>query len=189
MMAKLIAAYQRMSQRERVMTLAIAGILLLLINIFIWRWLLGTTSGSRSELAARKATRSEQTVYMKERELWAKRDQWLQKTQPTLKGAEEASTLLDQLKQIAGKYNIVIENPAIGSGETTPNHQAVFASIETNSHWPELVHFLYDVQQPDAFIVFESVNLAIDGSDATMMRGKFKIARWFAPPNPRKGEP
>jgi hypothetical protein len=43
------------------------------------------------------------------------------------------------------------------------------------------VHFLYDVQRPDAFIVFENVNLAIDGSDPTMMRGKFKIARWFAP--------
>jgi hypothetical protein len=23
--------------------------------------------------------------------------------------------------------------------------------------------------------------LAIDGSDPTMMRGKFKVARWFAP--------
>jgi hypothetical protein len=187
MMAKLTAAYQRMSQRERIMTLAVAGILFLLVNIFIWRWLLGTISGSRSELATRRATRSEQTVYLKERELWAKRDQWLQKTQPVLKGAEEASTLLDQLKQIAGKYNIVIENPAIGTGETTPNHQAVFASIESSSHWPELVHFLYDVQQPDAFIVFESVNLAVDGSDATMMRGKFKVARWFAPAQRKKG--
>ncbi|HET9857059.1 MAG TPA: hypothetical protein VFP99_04425 [Chthoniobacterales bacterium] len=186
MMAKLTATYQRMSQRERIMTLAVAGILFLLINIFIWRWLLGTISGSRNALAARKANRSEQTVYLRERELWAKRDQWLQKTQPTLKGAEEASTLLDQLKQIAGKYNIVIENPAIGTGETTPNHQAVFASIETSSHWPELVHFLSDVQQPDVFIVFESVNLAIDGSDATMMRGKFKIARWFAPAQRKK---
>jgi hypothetical protein len=187
MMAKLTAAYQRMSQRERIMTLAVASILFLLINIFIWSWLLGTISGSRSELATRKATRLEQTVYLRERDLWAKRDQWLQKTQPVLKGAEEASTLLDQLKQIAGKYNIVIENPAIGSGETTPNHQAVFASIETSSHWPELVRFLYDVQQPDAFIVFESVNLAVDGSDATMMRGKFKIARWFAPAQRKKG--
>jgi hypothetical protein len=187
MMAKLTTAYQRMSQRERIMTLAVASILFLFINIFIWSWLLGTISGSRSELATRKATRSEQTVYLRERDLWAKRDQWLQKTQPVLKGAEEASTLLDQLKQIAGKYNIVIENPAIGSGETTPNHQAVFASIETSSHWPELVHFLYDVQQPDAFIVFESVNLAVDGSDATMMRGKFKIARWFAPAQRKKG--
>jgi hypothetical protein len=187
MMAKLTGAYQRMSQRERTMTLAVAGILFLLINLFIWRWLLGTISTSRSELASRKATRSEQTVYMKERDLWARRDQWVQKTQPTLKGAEEASTLLDQLKQIAGKYNILIENPAIGSGETTPNHQAVFASIETSSHWPELVQFLYDVQQPDAFVVFESVNLVIDSNDATMMRGKFKIARWFAPANRKKG--
>jgi hypothetical protein len=186
MMAKLTAAYQRMSQRERIMTLAVAGILFLLINIFIWRWLLGTISGSRNELAARKATRSEQTVYLRERELWAKRDQWLQKTQPILKGAEETSTLLEQLKQIAGKYNMVIENPAIGTGETTPTHQAVFASIEASSHWSELVHFLYDVQQPDAFIVFESVNLAVDGNDATMMRGKFKIARWFAPAQRKK---
>ena len=187
MMAKLTAAYQRMNQRERMMTLAIAAVLVLLINMFVWKSVFGTISSSRRELASRKATRSEQTVYMKERELWAKRDQWLQKTQPTLKGAEEASTLLDQLKQIAGKYNVLVENPAIGSGETTPNHQAVFASIETSSHWPELVHFLYDVQQPDAFIVFESVNLAIDGNDATMMRGKFKIARWFAPPQRKQG--
>src|SRR6266566_3485979 len=173
MMEKLRAAYQRMNQRERIMTLAIAAVLLLLINLFIWKWVLGTIGNSRRELASRKATRSEQTVYMKERELWAKRDQWLQKTQPTLKGAEEAS--------------ILIENPAIGSGETTPNHQAIFASIETSSHWPELVHFLYDVQQPDGFVVFESVNLAIDGSDPTMMRGKFKIARWFAPPQRKQG--
>jgi hypothetical protein len=85
------------------------------------------------------------------------------------------------LKQVASKYNVLIQNPAIGSGETTPNHQTVFASIETKSPWPPLVHFLYDVQQPDAFVVFESVNLAIDSGDPTMMHGKLKIARWFAP--------
>ena len=181
MMEKLTAAYRRMSARERKMTLVIAGILFLLINLFVWRLLLGTISNSRRELATRKSTRAEQVVYMRERQIWEKRDQWIQKSQPVLKGAEEASTLLEQLKQVAGKYDILIENPAIGSGETTPTHQAVFASIETSSHWPELVHFLYDVQQPDAFVVFESVNLAIDGNDPTMMRGKFKIARWFAP--------
>jgi hypothetical protein len=187
MIEKLTASYQRMSQQERLTTLVIAGFLFLLINIFVWKWLLGTIGNSRRELATRKAARAEQTVYVKEREIWAKRDEWIQKTQPIMKGAEETSTLLDQLKQIAGKYDVLIENPAIGSGETTPNHQAVFASIETSSHWPELVHFLYDVQQPDAFVVFESVNLAIDSNDATMMRGKFKIARWFAPANRKKG--
>src|ERR1041384_3121524 len=90
------------------------------------------------------------------------------------------------VKQGAGKYNVVVENPAIGAGETTPTHQTVFASVETSSHWPDLVHFLYDVQQPDAFMVFETVNLVVDNNDATMMRGKFKIARWFAPANRKK---
>ena len=110
-----------------------------------------------------------------------KRDQWIRQHQPTLKNPGEASVLLDQLKQVAGKDNILIQNPAIGTGETTPYHQTIFASIETKSPWPPLVHFLYDVQQPDAFVVFENVNLAIDSSDPTMMRGKFKVARWFAP--------
>ena len=30
----------------------------------------------------------------------------------------------------------------MGAGETTPNHQSVYASIETKSPWPPLVHFL-----------------------------------------------
>jgi hypothetical protein len=184
---KLTAAYLKMSQRERMMTMVIAAILFLLINIFVWRAVLGSISNAHQELAAKQSTREEQTVYMREKDLWAKREQWLEKNQPPMKGAEEASNLLDQVKQVAGKYNVLIENPAIGAGETTPTHQTVFASVETTSHWPDLVHFLYDIQQPDAFIVFESVNLSVDSNDATTMRGKFKIARWFAPAQRKKG--
>jgi hypothetical protein len=124
---------------------------------------------------------------MKERDLWTKREQWLQQHQPAFKGAGEASTLLEQqLRPIAAKYTVLIENPQIGSGESTPDHQSVWASIETKSHWDDLIHFLYDVQQPDAFIVFENVNLIIDPGDPTMMRGKFKVARWFASTQTKK---
>jgi hypothetical protein len=40
---------------------------------------------------------------------------------------------------------------------------------------------LYDVQQPESFVVFESITLNIDPADPTAMRGKMKLARWFAP--------
>ena len=173
--------YERMNQRERVLSWLVVGTLFLLVNLFILSWLFGALGRARAELAARKAVLAEQTVYIKERDLWMKRDQWIRQRQPTLKNPGEASVLLDQLKQVAGKDNILIQNPAIGTGETTPYHQTIFASIETKSPWPPLVHFLYDVQQPDAFVVFENVNLVIDSSDPTMMRGKFKTARWFAP--------
>lgn len=175
------AWYERMNPRERLLLWIVAGAIFVLLNLFILSSLFAALGRARTELAARKAGRTEQTIYVKERDLWMKRDQWIRQHQPALKNPAEASVLLDQVKQIAAKYSMLIENPAIGSGETTPNHQAVFASIETKSPWPPLVHFLYDVQQPDAFVVFENVNLAIDSSDPTMMRGKFKIARWFAP--------
>ena len=175
------AWYERMNPRERVLSWVVASSLFVLVNLLILNWIFGALGRTRSELVARKATLAEQALYMKERDLWIKRDEWIRQHQPTLKNPAEASALLDQLKEVAGKHNVLIENPAIGSGETTSYHQAVFASIETKSAWPPLVHFLYDVQRPDAFVVFENVNLAIDGSDPTMMRGKFKIARWFAP--------
>jgi hypothetical protein len=175
------AWYQRMNRRERVLSWVAAGTVFALINLFFLNWIFGALASAQKRIATRRATLAEQALYVKERDLWTKRAEWIRQHQPTLKNPAEASALLDHLKEVAGKYNILVENPAIGSGETTPYHQTVFASIETKSPWPPVVHFLYDVQRPDAFIVLENVNLAIDGSDPTMMRGKFKIARWFAP--------
>jgi hypothetical protein len=173
--------FQRMTQRERRLALIVAGGLFLLINLLIWSKLFSTLGNARAELALRKAARDEQRLYMAQRDLWAGRDKWLKEHQPILKSAVEASTLLEQVKQLAGKHNILIENPAIGAGDSTPERQSVFASFETKGAWPPLVQFLYDIQQPEAFIVFESVQLHVDNADPTMMRGKFKMARWFAP--------
>jgi hypothetical protein len=170
-----------MNPRERVLSWVVAGTIFALLNLWILNWILGALGVAHKEVTARRAKLAEQALYVKERDLWNKREEWIRKHQPVLNNPAEASALLDQLKQVAGKYEVLIENPAIGTGETTPYHETVFASIETKSPWPPLVHFLYDVQRPDGFVTFENVNLTVDGSDPTMMRGKFKIARWFAP--------
>ena len=175
------AWYLRMNHRDRFLAAIVAGVIFLLLNLYVWGKILGTMDAARTELAERKATRKAQEVYIKERDLWNKRAEWLKAHQPILKGPGEASTLLDQIKEVAGKHNVLIENPAIGTSDATPDRQSVFASIDIKSPWPPLVHFLYDVQQPESFVVFEIVTLNIDPADPTLMRGKFKIARWFAP--------
>jgi hypothetical protein len=178
----MIAAwYQRLNKRERTLGTIVAAVLFLLLNWIIWSKLLGSLSAARTELAERKETRKVQDVFIRERPVWEKRAKWLQEHQPTLKGPGEASTLLDQIKQVAGKHNVLIENPAIGTSDATPDRQAVFASFEVKSPWPPLVRFLYDVQQPESFVVFESITLNIDPADPTQMRGKMKLARWFMP--------
>src|SRR5678816_4830965 len=107
------AWYQRMNPRERVLSRIVGSALFVLVNLLILNWIFGALGRARNELAARKATLAEQTLYVKERDLWTKRDEWIRQHQPTLKDPAEASALLDQLKEIAGKYNILIENPAI----------------------------------------------------------------------------
>jgi len=180
--------YTRMNRRERTLLFVVGGTVVLLLNVMIWSWVLGALGQARSDLADRLAKRKEQEIFLSERDLWAQRQKWLEQHQPMFGGAGEASTLLEQqLRPAAAKYNILLENPQIGSGETTPSHQTVWASLETRSDWKSLVHFLYDVQQPEAFVVFESVNLGVDSNDSTKMHGKFKIARWFAPPKSSKG--
>ena len=180
------AWFQRMNRRERMLALVVGGIVFVLLNLLIWNSLLGMLGSARTELAARKSEHNQQVVYLKEAALWTKRSEWLTQHQPVMKNAAEASSLLDEVKQIGSKQNVLIENPAIGTGESTPDHQTVFASIETKSPWPALVHFLYDLQQPASFVVLENASINVDGNDPTMMRGKFKIARWFAPAQRRK---
>ncbi len=180
-MISISAYYERMNRRERILAGVIALALFGLINLFIWSALVGGIKDARHELVDQKAIRKTQAVFLRESDLWKKRQDWVAKHQPVLKDAGEASTLLERVKEIANKHKILIENPSLGAVVAAPDHQSIAISMETKSPWPALVHFLYDVQQPESFIAFEDVGLSIDGSDPTTMRGRFKIARWFAP--------
>ncbi|MEO7168348.1 MAG: GspMb/PilO family protein [Spartobacteria bacterium] len=170
----------RLNQRERTLAFIVGGILFLLINLFIWNLLLGMSSGARTEYATKRTARGEQKVYLEEEKMWKKRAEWLQKNQPKSNNPAEGSSLLTQIKEIAGKYNVQVDNPQIGPVETEASHQSISATFETKSGWEPLVHFLYDAQKPQNFTVFEAVNLMVDGSDPTVMQGRFKIAKWFA---------
>lgn len=173
--------FQRLNSRERVLSLIVAGALVLLVNWMIWGSLLGMLERTKAEYAGRQALRQQQEVFLRERGMWQKRDEWLQQNQPPLNNPAEASTLLETVKEVAGKHSVLLENPSIGSSESTPNYQTVSVSVDTKSEWKPLVRFLYDLQQPQSFVVMENVNLQIDSANPTQMRGKFKIARWFAP--------
>jgi hypothetical protein len=171
----------RMNQRERMLALVVVGILFVLINLLVWYGVFGLCAGARAADPEQRAGRAQQKVYLEEEKMWRKRADWLKKHEPKSSNPAEASSLLTLVKEIAGRYDVQIENPQIGPVETTPSHQSVSATFETKSGWEQIVHFLYDAQNPDAFLVFENVNLMVDPSDPTIMQGRFKIAKWFAP--------
>jgi hypothetical protein len=176
---------QRMNPRERRLAFAVAGILFLLVNIFIWSTLLGMSAETRTQYADRRTERTAQQAYLAEEKMWKQRADWLKKNQPTSNNPAEGSSLLTRVKDVASRYNVQIENPQIGPVENTPSHQSISATFETRSGWEPLFNFLYDSQRHDAFNVFENVTLMVDPNDPTVMQGRFKIAKWFAPTGKR----
>ncbi len=171
----------RLNQRERMLAYVVAGVLFLLINVIIWSTILGMSAGARAAYADERQQRGEQKAYLEGEKMWQRRADWLKKTQPKSNNPAEASSLLSLVKDVAGHYNVQIENPQIGPVENTSSHKSVSATFETKSAWEPIVHFLYDAQRPEAFVVFENVNLMVDQTDPSVMQGRFKIAKWFAP--------
>ena len=74
--------------------------------------------------------------------------------------------------------------PVINPGDkTAPGSafQAVSVSIDTKGTWAAVARFLHTIQQPDHFIVFESATVQTDPNDNNLLRGKFRIAKWYRP--------
>ena len=89
--------------------------------------------------------------------------------------------LLEEVRNAARARNVVLENPALGTVDAQAGYQSVSVDIETKSSWKDLIDFMAGLQQPEKFIVFERSNLQIDTTDPTKMRGRFRIAKWYAP--------
>jgi len=74
-----------------------------------------------------------------------------------------------------------LKNPGLGKPETKPQYIAVGVTFEVKCKWADLGGFLMEMQAPDHFVVFDNANLQTDSTDKTLMHGRFKVQKWFAP--------
>ena len=182
--------YQRISLRERVLSLIVAGALLLVANLVALSTLLRSSRDLRAQIAEKSQELHVQTLYAQEQPMWKQRMDWLGTRQPVLANRDRAGTDLLGEVQTAARVNRVILTtfqitppppPLVGGQVTKPEYQAVAVSIGTQSDWYSLVQFLASLQRPEGFLVFDKATLRNDPSDPQRMTGSFSIAKWYAP--------
>ena len=171
-----------MNARERTLAMIVGSIAAILINLLLFKFFFGHRQRLTDELNAKKAEIEALQVLYSEKEMWEQRGAWVEANQPKLAQESNAGVQLhDRVQELAKKHVVLLEAPVLGAAERRPNQTAVPFTFETKSPWPALIAFLHEAQSPEAFTVFESANIQKDPGDATQMRGKFKIARWYAP--------
>src|SRR5437667_9683072 len=94
------AWYQRMNPRERVLSLVVAGLVVVLLNLWILSSLWGAVASAQKEFGTRRSKLAEQTVYVKERDNWTKRDEWMRQHKTVLNNTSESSALLQPLQEV-----------------------------------------------------------------------------------------
>ena len=172
----------QLTPREKVLATIVGVAVGLVLNLILINFFLKNNRRLHEDLAGKTADLATKKILLAEKAMWEERDHWLQSKLPKLTNEGGAGVqLLDQVKELAKKHTVLVENPAIGSPDRRPQAIAVSVNIETKSAWPALIAFLRDLQGPEQFVVFESANIQKDSGDATQMRGRFRVARWFAP--------
>lgn len=189
----LVAYYRRLTTRERTLLLITGGAVLLIVNLLLLSVLVRSSRELGAEYAEKsQQLRGEQIAANEKSVLWVPRDAWLKKTQPTSPNLNfEGSKLLETIQGVARGNQVILTNPQIQpldngrpgvDGAAGPrDYRAVRVKIDTQSDWQGLVRFLAAVQQPEAFLVFDSANLRTEQNDPKRMRGEFMVAKWYAP--------
>ena len=173
---------ERISPRERILLAVVGSVIFVLVNMALLSSFMQRNAALKADIGSKTAQLESLKAMVKDRDQWTARDSWLKQKQPKLTNIDQAGvTLLEQVKQVAKTNDVLLESPEIGTVEKQPAGQAIFVSVQTKSSWDSLVKFLQAIQGPDQFIVFDSANLQIDNTDPTQMRGKFRIAKWYAP--------
>ena len=184
--------FHRLTRRERVLTLAVAGTAFVILNLLAIHFLLDAYTGLTRRYAEDQADLRRLRALASQQEMWNQRNGWLKSTQPILVNRDRAGTALyEQVQSLARAKQIMVTalkiQPAAAvpagtvarGGDDAP--QVVSVDAETQGDWRETVHFLSEIQKPENFLVFDLASLRSNPSDAKQMRCHFVISKWYAP--------
>lgn len=173
---------RHLSTREKQLALVVGTVVFLFGSYLLIETLWKTTNRLRSDIASKTKQLNLSRSLISDLAFWEQRDAWLRAKQPHLENPDTAGVqLLNQIKDLAKKHSVLLENPAIRLPDRQANYTSISVEVETKSAWKPLISFLHELQSPEQFIAVETANLKIDAADPTQMRGRFRIARWYAP--------
>ena len=173
-----------LSSREKVLSILVGGIAFILVTFFVTDYFLKSKARLTTDLGLKMRVLKKVQGLGAEKALYEQREAWLREKQPKLVNEDRVGgELLEQVQKLMKNHQIVPENPVVRATLRKPEwpYVSVGVEFETKSEWPALIAFLGELQTPEQFIAFDSLNLKIDSAEPTKMRGKFKIARWYAP--------
>ncbi len=171
----------QISQREKVLLCIVGGAVFVLLNLFFISYFSKNNASLRQDLSFKQAQITLLNAQVADAPLWQQRNAWLQR-QPRLENPEASFIQFSQsIKDLAQKHVLLIDDRKDGQIVRKPEYASMPVKVSLKGSWDHLLDFMYDLQGPEKFVVFESLNMTLDPQNPTEMQATFTVAKWFAP--------
>jgi hypothetical protein len=150
-------------------------------NFYGSSYLLDLHSSLSKSVADLRGEERTNQIWLKERNLWLKRKQWIENTQPRIRPNQvPQSELLQSLTSTASADHLEIQEQSFGENKSTPNYQSVSVRLKLSGSLQDVIKWLVQIQQPELFQAMTSFSLK-SASEPPTVSLELEVARWYAP--------
>ena len=171
-----------MNKREKFLLTITAMVVGVLVSFYLFKFFLSNRAELNQQLASAQMKIETLKKRESERELWAKRDAWLNGKLPVLGDPDVASKALrESVLDIAKSHTVTLEAPAPGTPVNQPGHTSLGVKFDASATWDSMFDFLYELQGPEKFTALENCEIKVNRQDKTQLRATLTVSRWYAP--------
>lgn len=129
----------------------------------------------------------ENETWLKDRDFWEKRRQWLRQNMPVTESLGKAQgLLLEELENSALEAGLTLEQPTLPPLTDKPEaaYREVKVGARLRGDQDKIMRWLAALQDPLRFLVLEELQMELDSkarSKVAQMQCQFVLARWFKP--------
>ena len=171
----------KLTKREKRLSIILGFALFAVINFYGLSYLFDLMSEYSRDVADLRSQEHSNDVWLKERDLWLNRKQWIEATQPRIRPNQvPQSELLESVTTSAKANQLEIQEQSFGENRSTPNYQSVAVRLKLSGALQNVIKWLVQVQQPELFQAITSFSLK-SASEPPTVTLELEIARWYAP--------
>jgi hypothetical protein len=172
---------RRLTNNEKRLSSILGIAIFAMANFYGLSYLLDLHSSLSRKVADLRGEELTNQIWLKERNLWLNRKQWIEKTQPRIRANQvPQSELLQSLTSTAAADHLEIQEQSFGENKSTLHYQSVSVRLKMSGSLQDVIRWLVQIQQPELFQAITNFSLKSANEPPTVSL-ELEVARWYAP--------
>jgi hypothetical protein len=172
---------RRLTKSEKRLSILFGLAIFAMASFYGISYLLDTEANLARQLSELEATGKTNQIWLREKQFWLTRKQWIDRRQPrVVSGQVPQSDLLQALIASAQANQLVIQEQSFAELKNTATYYSVAVKLKLSGNLENVVKWLAELQQPEKFQAVTSFSLKSE-EQPPKVNLELEVARWYSP--------